>query len=1131
MVSFSYAHGVDITARIRGTVIDPTGAVVPNVAVTATNEQTGVIYRTASQANGDYQFLELPIGIYTVNATAPGFKSFTATGIKLSINQLYVEPVKLDLGSSAENISVAADQVQVDTTDMQLSNVVDASQMVAYPLIGRAFTSLELILPGVQAPSDRFGGNYSVNGAQTQQSSYLINGADTNDFALNTVGIEPNLDALGQFTVITSSLNAEYSRNSGAIVSTVVKSGTNSFHGDIFEFYRDTFLNNKNFFQKKAPIFHQNLYGGTFGGPIFKDKLFFFAGYQGEAARTPQGGGNVLVPTAAQRAGNFAGTTFSSNPIPSTIVIPGCAGKTYAQCFAAGSISTADFNPISAALLAKYVPAANSGTNHYFFNPISTLTQRQLVTRMDFNPTSKDQIYGVGIYQHFPRADTLPFFGSSLPGFGETSTSEIYQYTASYARQINATTLNEFLLHYTRFNLAFVTPQTVVLPSTAGFAINPQNAAAASLPHISIAGNFTLGFSANGPQPRVDQNYQADDNFSKIIGHHSLKFGYDGRRFGMDLEFFNSNNGSFGFSATKSNPNTSGSALLDFLLGVPSSYAQGAGGRTTVKSYESYFYGQDSWKATDALVINIGVGYQIDTPEYNGQYKNIGVNCFVPGQQSKVFPTAPLSLNFPGDPGCNNAQGGKTLYGDVGPRIGLAYSPDLGWLSDGNSHKLSIRAGYGIYYNRTESETALQNLGEAPFGVNSAGVADYVGGARPTFANPYEDINTGKSYTNKFPASFPQPGDTKINFDQFGALSVNQFSPDFRSPYQENFNLTVERELPGAIVATASYVGAVGRHNQITYEGNPITQAGHDACLANPVCVAKQDFQPTLYPSHTEFPQAIDPTLGQTHFNGVGLIATGGSSNYNSLELSAKKNDTHGLVFQISYTLSHSLDDSSSFENSGFGESGVRGYNRFDKALNYGNSAFDARQRLVIAPIYSVPYHSSGGPFSFRNLLGAGWQISTITTFASGQPYDISYAGGVSYSLYCGAAVGYYACPDVPNQTASLVRVNPNQHNGKYFSPASFTDEAVGTFGNISRNKYHGPGYDNTDAQLSKFFDLGAESARRLELRIESYNAFNHTNFFNPDGNYLDSNAGGTFGQITGANPGRQFQLVGKLYF
>lgn len=280
--SFGSSYAADVNGRIKGTITDPGGAVISNASVVATNQATGVKFTTISGTNGDYQFQQLPIGTYTISTTASGFKSFSATGIIISIDQEYVEPIKLSVGSASETVSIQADPVQVNTTDMQLNNYVNAHEFVELPLLGRSFTNLEQILPGVQASSDRFGGSFSVNGSQSQQSSYLINGADSNDLPLNSISFTPNLDALEQFNLVTGPLNAEYDRNSGAIVSTVIKQGTNSFHGDVFEFYRDTFLNTKNFFQQTAPVYHENIFGGTLGGPIIKDKLFIFGAYQGQ---------------------------------------------------------------------------------------------------------------------------------------------------------------------------------------------------------------------------------------------------------------------------------------------------------------------------------------------------------------------------------------------------------------------------------------------------------------------------------------------------------------------------------------------------------------------------------------------------------------------------------------------------------------------------------------------------------------------------------------------------------------------------------------------------------------------------------------------------------------------------------
>src|SRR6266576_3061590 len=487
--------------------------------ITATNQDTGVKTTTTTMANGDYIFQKLPIGTYSVSAAAPGFVRFTATGIVLNIDQDYVLPVRLTVGSSVETVEVQANAVQVNTTDMQLSNVVGGRQITELPLIGRAFTNLELILPGVQASSDRFTTAFSVNGSQTQQSAYVINGADTNDLPLNTISFQPNIDALQEFNLLTGPLNAEYDRNSGAIVSTAIKQGTNHFHGDVFEFYRDTFLNTRNFFQKNpitlpTPTFHQNIFGGTIGGPILKDKLFFFFGYQGTRQAIPQTGsnngatyGNVRVFSAAQLSGNYTGTTFTKNVIPATISIPGCVSgvTTWATCFASGQVPTSAFNPISANLVKTYVPAPNSGANGYTYSPIQANKINQYIGRFDFSPTQKNQFYFVGIYEHNGQTRTLPFTGATIPGFGDYSTTDIHQFSAGWVRQLSSTALNDLEIHYTRFNFDTVEPQHVVQPSSLGFSITPQIAAAASVPTVAIIGAntsqplFTLGFSTNGP--------------------------------------------------------------------------------------------------------------------------------------------------------------------------------------------------------------------------------------------------------------------------------------------------------------------------------------------------------------------------------------------------------------------------------------------------------------------------------------------------------------------------------------------------------------------------------------------------------------------------------------------------------
>jgi hypothetical protein len=1027
---------------------------------------------------------------------------------------------------------------------MQFSNIVDSTQLVELPLIGRNFTALELTLPGVQAGSDRFGA-YSVSGSQSQQSEYLINGADTNDIALNTQVLNPILDAVGEFNLIDGPLNAEYDRNSGGIVSASIKSGTSKFHGDAFEFYRDTFLNTNNFFQKHAngtyaavSPYHQNIAGGTVGGPILKNKLFIFGAFQASPARVPEGSGSVTVYTAANLAGNFSGdvsagtaknpnpTTFSTNPIPSTIHIPGCgtAGETWITCLGAtgtnGILPTTTFNTVTTALVTKYVPAPNNGATGYAFNETVTSTIYQEDGRVDFNPNSKNQLSFVGIYAFSNAAETIPFTGATVPGFGDGTVAHTQQYSFDYVRQLSSTAVNDLGLHWTRFNDKAVYPQQIVQPSSVGFSITPQDSSASTVPQLAVNGFFTLGGTNNGPQPRIDQNYQVEDNFSKVFGPHSLKFGYDGRRFNVSNIFDASNSGAYSFNNTASSYST-GDPSLDLLLGIPGSYSQGTGAIIQADAFLNYIYAQDTWRVSSSFTLNYGLGYSIDTPLRNHQFGGLGLACLILGEQSAVFPGSPKDLVFPGDPGCTNSGQAYVRHGEFGPRLGFSWAPNLGSISGGPG-KFSIRGGFGIYYNRSEEESALQTLGTPPFGFTSVGAADF--GGSPSLVNPFIDINAGGSESNRFPFTEPAAG-SSVSFARYEPISnISGFGPGFRAPYAENFQLSVERELPSKIVTRLSYVGSLGRHNQITYEGNPETAAGHAACLANPTCIADRNTQAIKFPANK---LANSSTVAE-----MGLVGSEASSSYNSFQASVTKGQTHGLQFQLSYTYSHALDSGSSFENSGFGSNGQRGYNQYQPSLNYGDSLYDARQRLVFSPVYAVPFKRGGSAFSPYNLAVSGWEISGISTVATGFPYDISYAGTTSRSLWCDASTpSFYACPDVPMQTAALARQNPRIRNssgyGTWFGAGSFAAETIGTFGNVHRDPYHGPGINNTNMTIAKKFNLGADGSRYLQIRMESDNVFNHTQFSNPVSQY----GAGTFGQITLAAAARQTQLAAKIIF
>ncbi len=1127
----------EVHARIRGTVTDASGGGVPGAEVKALNTQTQVQTTVTTEADGTFQFLQLPVGSYEVSVSKPGFRTFTARDILLVLNQIYDLNATLEVGQVSESVQVEGNAVQVETTSTQLGTVVEAQKIVDLPLLGRNWVSLEQLAPGVVAGSDRFSATqaFATNGSQSQQNSFLINGADSIDIDLNTPLVIPSPDAIAEFNLIDSSINPEYGRNSGGILNAIIKSGSNAFHGSAFEFYRDTFLNTHNFFQVSKPVFHQNQFGGTVGGPIWRNHTFFFISYQGTRSRSPDTNAlanTVTVFNQAQRNGFFPDLATSSalSPFPLTgesgTVYP--TGTPYSEIFPTGHIPTKAFNSISQTLLSKYIPLPNLGGSQFSFNPTQTLAADQGLSRLDHTFGQKDALWFSTFFQTQPVIHDVSFIptAAALPGAGsELDNSAIKLFTAAWTHTFNSSTLNEFRLNYLRFNFHAVEPLTHILPSTLGFTgINPEFPNDAGVPLMTITGMFAVGFTTSGPQPRIDQNYQLTDNFSKVIGSHTLKFGFNGTRYQYTNPYEATNSGSYSFGGA--GQYSTGDPGADFLLGIPDSYLQQSGGFIDARTYEYYFYAQDSWKARKDLTLNYGAGYQIDTPLENHHFGNLDKNCFRPGQQSHVFPTAPLGLLFPGDTGCS-ISGYYNHYDHIGPRAGFAYSPDWGALSGGNAKKFVIRGGFGVYFNRTESELATQDLGSVPFSLNSTGIGD-IGGS-PSFANPFTDISTGQTIPNKFPFVPPQRG-SNVDFSQLLPMDINVIDPNFTSPYAMNYNLNIQRELPGAMIAQVGYVGAQGRHLEMATEGNPISLAGAAACAADPACVRGRVQQHVLYPNHAEF------APGDV-FAGVGTQSTRGVSSYNSLQASLNKRFSHGLSFLLSYTYSHSIDIGSSFEDTSFN---IRAINPFNFAAERGDSAFDARHRLVASYDYELPHLSKYWNNAFTKYALDGWRLSGITTLQTGFP--ITVADTAFRSLTCDGFV-FYDCWDAPNVNGPVATYDPRVtslvnatrggttlRSNYYFNPNAFSLEAIGTQGNAGRNNFHGPGINNTDLALAK--QVRFSESRSVELRLEAFNAFNHTQFrFSSSIISFSDIASNNFGRTLTAAQGRVVQLGAKVYF
>ena len=1143
-------------AALHGTVVDSSDAVIPGAAVTVLNTSTGIKTVVQADKNGYYIFPQLQVGgPYTVTVTAPNFQNSITSGLTLNVNDNREVNAKLSVGKATQTVEVSATAVQVETSNTQLQQIETAADLEEIPLEGRDPAGLQKLEPGVVESSDRFG-TFSSNGNETAQNSYLLNGVDINDPALENEGIQINPDALQEENIVTSTMNPEFARNSGAVVNQVLKSGSNTFHGSGFEFYRDTFLNNGNYFSNTRPVFHQNLYGGTVGGPLFKNKLCFFLAYQGLRNRTASSDVQTTLDSD-QMAGNFTTDSnyltqglnsqgLSANPIP--FAIGACpAGEAWNRCFAPNSagvttvnIPTGMWSKVATGLMTSYIPQANFGTsdangeqNLVNFNPLNTNAADQGIMRFDYTPGTKDSIWASTVFQSSPATSTLTFGGGSFPGFGSTEASHFKLFSASYTHTFSANKLNELRASYYRNPFGAVEPSKVVSPNSAGFAINSQDPQS-GIPYIGIGSYFSLGFSFEGPQPRLDTNLTYADNFTWIKGNHSFKFGGQFEQFRVHNPFDVYNNGYFSFNG--GGTYTSGDPLIDFALGIPDAYYQSNNGFINSVAVELYGYVQDNWKVSPDLTFNYGLTWDVERPNQAHQDGGLGINCWTNSStESTVFPGASPGLAFPGDPGCNSAGGAVAHYNRFGPRIGFAWSPSSGsskLIGTPGAHDFSIRTGFGIYYNRDQEEQSLQNLEDPPFLKVSYGAGD-VGGS-PSFASPFQDVtgNPATSEANIFPIA-PITPTTPINWTNFLEEELAVFNKQYLVPYTYNYNINIQRSLGSNLIAQVGYVGSVSHRLASWYEGDPISPAGHQSCLSDPSCQHDYNYFDRSFPQYMTDTQNY---YGYPYYLSVAQQATEGSSNYNSFQASLRKAPSHGLAYTVAYTYAHALDDGSGYESATGSAGRDHIYTPGFTYLNYGSSDFDVRQRIVGSYTYVVPIAG----FMKSNVIArealSGWEVAGVTALESGFPVGISM--GVARSLWCSGGDSYFGCGDNPESSSgSVAKLNPRSSGNPYFSTSTFSPETPGTFGNTPRNFFHGPGFDYTNLQISKNIPFGSDTKRSLQLRLEAFNAFNHANFSNPTGNFSSPN----FGKITSVDqsadpngdpsPGRSIQIATKLFF
>jgi len=1133
-----------VNGSVSGLVTDSSGAVVLKAEVTIVDVATNVSTTTFTDSSGTYSFLSLPVGSYTLQVTSPGFERYQQTGIRVNTADALRFNVQLKVGQAAEEVQVAADVVHVETANTQLGDVITGSHIVNMPLNGRDFTDLLGLQAGVvpQISPDAAGqynyfgsteqGNVSISGQRESSNAFLINGANVDDPLNNGATAVPDVDSIAEFRVLTANFDAEYGNYGGGIITVITKSGSNAFHGNVFEFLRNTDLDARSYFDISRTAFEQNQFGGTFGGPIRRNKVFFFVDYQGTRNNIGQGTGEVPVPTLAERGGDFSASAASlmtgsvqgaywASVLSGELGYPVSNGESYytqgcttsSECvFPNGKIPTTAFSAPATALL-NYIPQPNVG-NDLFASSANTINTRDDLGsgRIDVNSQSWGTISGY--YFIDDQSIVTPFGNNNVPGFPTTNGGRSQLFTLGITKALSAASLNEFHLALNRHIYHNGLPLSG-FGSLSSFGFNenqpggiyPAAGPLSGVPTISL-NNFQIGLP-DVAYVRYETSPSVSDNFARTWGKHTLKFGgqyiFTDFHEPMNLVL---GNGLFAFYGTET-----GIDFADFLIGAPSSLSQEAGFNVDNRHNYAGTFAQDSWHARPNLTLNFGLRWDVLQPWYE---KDDQTSTLVAGVQSTVHPEAPTGYLFPGDtvPGYGKIPRtiSRTSYDHFVPRLGFAWSPSTsGFLSKllGGSDKFSVRGGFGIFYNNIEGAQVLTQTGLAPFDTF------YYAPLPPLFVSPY---------TNRLDGGIHQPFPFSTqNYDWSLELPLGGYAVppiNQRIPYTETYNLTLQRQFLSNTLMTVSYVGNQDHHLLAQIANNP-GNAALCMSLSQPSEVAPgtQTCGPNL--ESAVFTRASGTVVNGTrgpfgpNFVENTWFATASNSAYNALQVSLR-HDTKTLSVVVGYTYSKAMDNTSAING--------REPNPVDPAISRGLSSFDITHNFVVSYSYLLPFDKLAGDH-WRSLT-SDWQLVGITHFSTGFPIGL-------YESDDHSLLGNAGSADTPDFLGgSLNFQNPRKANANtgvpYFNTALFVPSAIGSEGTSNRAFFHGPGTNNFDMSLLKHVKLGEQ--RSLEFRFEFFNVFNHAQFLNPGNTNVD--AGPTsFGIINAAGPGRIGQVAIKFAF
>jgi hypothetical protein len=1136
-------HAQSDQGVITGTVSDSQGAVVTGAAVELLEVDTGLLLEAKTNQSGVYVFGPVKIGNYTVKVIHQGFQTTTKSGLYLNVNQRLGIDVKLEIGAVSDVVNVAT-TTPLQSEDSSVSQVVSSETLNDTPLNGRNYVFIAHLSAGVAPSPNTRGtgkGDFSANGQRAEQNDFVLDGVDNNSNVVDFLNgasfvVRPPPDALAEFKLQTSSFDASFGHSAGAVINAAIKSGTNAFHGDLWEYWRNDALDARDWDALTIPKFRQNQFGATIGGPIVPNHLFFFA--DAEANRIIYGEVFTgVVPTALMRQGNFTellNPAINGQGQPITLYQPNSGGSTPLSCNGiANVLCPSQISTTAQHLLSLYPNPNTNGPNIY--NNYNTNLNVQDNTaqwdgRLDWNITAKDQAFARMSYSNEPTKYPAPL-GDVLDGGNfaasgsETSRGENFVFSETHVFSPNLVNELRFSYNWAHFEYTGVNANTDV-SSQNGLGGIPYSPGLGGLPYINIGGINHIGTSYGYPSDEYQNSYQILDNVTREIGRHSLRFGVNFQRIRFTTEQPLYARGQLGYDGTYTGqPGTAftGYGVADFLADqTRSAVISTVPEADQVRWYRSA-YAQDDWKITPSLTLNVGLRYEYYQPyiDRHDNQANINVSSaslgtgtaefLIPAGSSVTLPQAFLQNALADHITIVRSQNRSLVNAqhlNFAPRAGFAYK-----LSD----RAVLRAAYGIFYGGLESIGYSGNLGaNYPF---NATVSINTPTCTLNGPCPNDGITLERGFTDVLA--------TGITNYPAGLVSFSALAQDVKNPYTQEFNLSAEYAIAHGLNATLSYVGSVGHH--LESGTNPNSAFALTAPGAN-----TQQYQP--------FPA----------FGGIYYISFGSDSNYNSLQAKLEKHTSAGFAFLATYTYSHSLDDAPTPLNN------LCCANSFFSPIqqSYGSSEFDVRQRATLNGSYALPIGKGKKFLNNSRLIDetiGGWSLALTLSAQTGNPFTvsdnvISPNGSSAHAIMKRDPFKPGGSPDPTNPNITCPRtVRTTVH---WYNPCAFANPISATQGGLTasaiitdynaaqifnvhgRDEVNGPGYNKINASVFKQF--ATFHGQYFQFRGDIFNVFNTPAYSNPADTGINTTSGyintvKTLGQYT---PDARFiQLALKYYF